>query len=97
MRYWLARYIRENWDDLLALDLKAARVLGIPAPHTLSSWAYAIRLSQPFWWHLIDQLAWWLLDEEDHCEKDYNKRIVENVSERPKRAIGEDHSTKPQD
>lgn len=75
MRQAVRRYIQENWDDLLLLDLKVARLLGIPAPHTLSSWAYATRLRQPFWNHLIDAIWVWLFNELDHCENDYKKRI----------------------
>lgn len=66
----LSRYIRENFDDLLALDLKIARMLGVPAPHTLSSWAY---YKSPFWTKFIDFLAWHILDQKDHCKGDFER------------------------
>jgi hypothetical protein len=49
LRKWLLRYVRENWTELLALDMKWARILGAPAPHTLSSWAWERRNASKFW------------------------------------------------
>jgi hypothetical protein len=73
MKAWLARYIRENFNELLALDLSLARLLGAPAPHTLSSYAY---VHSKFWTKIIDFLAWWIMDEKDHCHRDF-MRVME--------------------
>lgn len=70
LRLALLRYFHENFDDLLVLDLKIARLLGAPAPHTLSSWAY---LKSPFWTDVIDDLFLWFLGQEEHCRKDYER------------------------
>jgi hypothetical protein len=64
-RVWLLRYLVENFDDLLALDLKLARILGAPAPHTLSSWAYE---KSPFWTKIIDWAFLKLLGQRNHCK-----------------------------
>lgn len=73
----LLRYLTENFDDLLLFDLKLARLLGAPAPHTLSSYAYS-RKDSLFWraFQIItDKLAKWLLNQDDHCQVDY-KRVT---------------------
>lgn len=86
MREFLRRYISENFDDLLALDLKLARVLGAPAPHTLSSWAY---LKSPFWTKFIDTIFSWLFSQTHHCYADY-KRVTNGLQG----TTGESHQTK---
>lgn len=68
IRTAIARYIRENFDDLLALDLKIARLLGIPAPHTLSSYAH---VKGGFWERVIDRIFKWLFNEINHCYNDF--------------------------
>jgi hypothetical protein len=73
----ILRYIVENFDDLLALDLKVARIAGAPAPHTLSSYAYQLEQEGKRWGKLwrpvIDYLFRWLMDQEAHCRKDYER------------------------
>lgn len=79
MRARIARYINENFDDLLVLDLKIARILGAPAPHTISSYAH---LKGPrIWEKFIDGLWLWLFDEPDHCRTDFNKVSVAQSAE----------------
>lgn len=73
LRKSIARYVNENYDDLLVLDLKIARLLGAPAPHTLSSWAYK---NSPFWTAIIDLLFYWLYGQRGHCKADYNRVIT---------------------
>lgn len=74
----IRRYIDENFDDLLNLDLKVARLLGAPAPHTLSSYAYMLEQDKErwglFWRPVIDWFFIKLGDPPGHCYKDY-KRI----------------------
>lgn len=71
----LLRYMKENFDDLLELDLKVARLMGAPAPHTISSYAYMLEREQkPVGIVLrpaIDDLFKWLADQPDHCKSDY--------------------------
>jgi hypothetical protein len=71
MRLVLLRYLTENFDDLLLLDLKLARLLGAPAPHTLSSWVHHKR------WKvlekIIDHFFKWLLNQDNHCQRDYQR------------------------
>ena len=74
MKAAIQRYVSENYDDLLNLDLTLARLLGAPAPHTLSSYAF----EQSYFWRLVIDLAWLIVfDEKNHCEKDYKKRVSE--------------------
>lgn len=79
LRLALLRYLNENFDDLLALDLKWARILGAPAPHTISSYAWKLEQENKLWgklWRpMIDWIFKWLLEQEDHCYKDF-KRIT---------------------
>jgi hypothetical protein len=72
MKKFLQRYIAENFDDLLEMDLKLARVLGAPAPHTLSSWSH---LNSPFWAKIINLFFKWVFDQDNHCELDYNRVV----------------------
>jgi hypothetical protein len=65
----IARYVEENFDDLLALDLKAARLLGAPAPHTLSSWAH--QQSPFFYAKIIDALFYKIRGQTEHCRDDF--------------------------
>jgi hypothetical protein len=75
MKRAILRYIVENWDDLLALDLKLARIFGAPAPHTISSYSHVKwKWLEP----IIDALAIWLWSEFDHCYNDY-KRVSGSV------------------
>jgi hypothetical protein len=68
MRRALLRYIVENFDDLLRLDLRIARIMGAPAPHTISSYAHKKwKWLEP----IIDKLAFWLWAEKGHCKNDY--------------------------
>lgn len=78
LKLWIIRYGTENFHDLLAFDLKLARMLGAPAPHTLSSWAYYRKDVSAFWClfrKITDKLAYWLLKQVDHCQKDYQRVI----------------------
>lgn len=79
LRQWLTRYLNENFDDLLRLDLKMARILGAPAPHTLSSYSWLLESKgKPwgrFWRPIIDKLFQWLLNQENHCLKDFNRVV----------------------
>lgn len=77
MRAWVVRYITENFDDLLALDLKLARLLGAPSPHTLSSYAELTAEKGRRWglfcrW-FINKLWWWLFNVEGHCRLDLDR------------------------
>lgn len=71
----ILRWLHENYDDLLKLDLSVARLFGAPAPHTISSYAYQLdregnrlgKVLRP----LIDALFKWLKNEQDHCLNDY--------------------------
>lgn len=71
----LARYITENLNDLLALDLKIARLMGAPAPHTLSSYAYMLEVEgKPwgqFWRPIIDRIFRFIFDQKEHCKDDF--------------------------
>lgn len=82
MRKVLARYISENFDDLLALDLHIARLLGAPAPHTLSSYSYKLELADKrwgkFWRPIIDKIMYYILGQTDHCKADY-ERVMKNA------------------
>lgn len=73
MREFLQDYIRRNFQKLLKLDLRMARLIGAPSPHTLSSWAY---VKSPFWRKFIDKLFWWLFNEADHCKQDYERTTL---------------------
>lgn len=79
MKDRIRNYIVENFDDLLALDLKVARILGAPAPHTLSSYAYLLECRASWWgclWRfVIDKIFLWLFEQKDHCKVDY-ERVV---------------------
>lgn len=85
MKEWLNRYIQENFDDLLAFDLKLARLLGAPAPHTLSSYAYKLEQDgKPwgkFWRPVIDWIFYWLREQINHCLDDYI-RVVQLAEQR---------------
>lgn len=72
MRQRLRQYILENKADLLNLDLSLARVLGAPAPHTLSSWAYK---KSRFWTVVIDLIWRWLFSVDNHCKAEYEKTL----------------------
>lgn len=75
----LLRYFHENFDDLLKLDMKMARILGAPAPHTLSSYAYVMeqkgRWWGLFWRPIIDFLAKKFFKQENHCYQAYLKTV----------------------
>jgi hypothetical protein len=77
MKRAILRYLNENFDDLLELDLKLARILGAPSPHTLSSYSYKLeqegKLWGKFWRPVIDKVFKWLLTQIDHCKTDYNR------------------------
>lgn len=71
MKWAILRYLVENFDDLLQLDLKLARLIGAPAPHTLSSWIHFkkwVRLERfvNFWFK-------WLINQDEHCRRDYER------------------------
>lgn len=70
MKSAIQRYVSENYDDLLNLDMTLARLLGAPAPHTLSSYAF---LKSPFWRMVIDLIFWVVWGQKNHCEKDYER------------------------
>jgi hypothetical protein len=72
IRLAVLRYIRENLDDLLALDLKIARLLGAPAPHTISGYSH---IKWTWLEPTIDFLALWIFKQKDHCRKAYEKEI----------------------
>jgi hypothetical protein len=73
----LKRYLEENFDDLLALDLKVARLLGAPAPHTLSSYSYKLELENKpfgaFFRPIIDFLAETFFKDFNHCQGAYER------------------------
>lgn len=73
----IRRYIDENFDDLLKLDLKVARLLGAPAPHTLSSYAYMLDEKKKPWGMLWRPVIDWIFNKTygqvDHCKKDYQR------------------------
>jgi hypothetical protein len=77
VKYALLRYLNEHFDDLLELDLALARLSGAPAPHTISSYAAELErdgkllglVTRP----AIDGLFYWLIDEPNHCKKDYER------------------------
>lgn len=73
----IRRYIDENFEDLLKLDLKLARILGAPAPHTLSSYAYLLDTQNKpwgkFWRRFIDWLFWKIDNQTEHCKKDFER------------------------
>ena len=75
MKQRIVQYIVENYDDLLKFDLKLARLLGAPAPHTLSSYAYFLEQQGSFWgkfWRpKIDKIFEWLFSQTHHCYADY--------------------------
>jgi hypothetical protein len=72
IRRFLERYIRENKEDLLAFDLKLARLLGAPSPHTISSYSHI----QWVWFEpIVNATWWWLFKEKDHCRQDYLRVI----------------------
>lgn len=77
VKHALLRYLNENFDDLLNLDLSVARVLGAPAPHTLSSYAYKLDEEGKPWGKvtrpLIDDIFRWLIDQPNHCKNDYER------------------------
>ena len=84
----IQRYVSENFDDLLKLDLKVARILGAPAPHTLSSYAYRLNQEGKFFGKvfmpLIDEwYGVWIREEPDHCKKDY-ERVMNGFQGTPK-------------
>lgn len=68
LRLRIGQYIEENFDDLLELDLKWARLLGAPAPHTISSYSH---LKWKWLEPIIDWLFFWLYEEQNHCQNDY--------------------------
>lgn len=77
LKQFVVRYVKENFDDLLALDLKMARILGAPAPHTLSSFSYKLEQEgKPwgkFWRPVIDKIMLWAIGQVDHCKADYDR------------------------
>jgi hypothetical protein len=77
LRTRLQVYITENFEDLLALDLKWARLFGAPAPHTISSYVYLLETkNKPFGKFLrpvIDKLFLWLFEQTDHCKQDFER------------------------
>jgi hypothetical protein len=72
IRLRVVQYIEENFDDLLELDLKWARIMGAPAPHTISSYSH---LKWKWLEPIIDRAWFWLFDEKEHCLNDY-KRVT---------------------
>lgn len=74
----IQRYVHENFDDLLRQDMHLARVLGAPAPHTLSSYAYRLELEGKFWgkfWRPIIDVVYgsWIMGQTNHCKQDYER------------------------
>lgn len=80
MRVWLLKQLVDNFDEFMAWDLKWARRLGAPAPHTLSSWAY---VKSPFWTKIIDTVYGdWLIEQPNHCKQDYD-RVAQLAEQQP--------------
>lgn len=79
------RYIVENFDDLLALDLKIARLLGAPAPHTLSSYSYMLEQEGKWWGELwrpiIDKIMFWAMGQVDHCKNEYLSIVAKSAAQ----------------
>ena len=77
LRTRILEYVYDNLEDLLNLDLKVARILGAPAPHTLSSYAFLeVNWFWKYFHRVTDALFKWLLGQENHCETDY-KRVAQ--------------------
>lgn len=77
----IQRYVVENMDDLLKWDMHVARVLGAPAPQTLSSYSYKLeqegkvvgKITRP----IIDVVfGQWVMGEKEHCKHDF-ARVTE--------------------
>jgi hypothetical protein len=78
----IQRYVTENFNDLLKLDMHWARVLGAPAPFTLSAYAYKLeqegKLGGKVFRPLIDKFfGEWIMNEQNHCKTDYEKIMSE--------------------
>lgn len=73
----LLKFLNEKFDELLELDMAVARVLGAPAPHTLSSYAYELdkegSLKGFLCRSVIDTAFKWLIQQDNHCKQDYER------------------------
>lgn len=78
MKLAILRYLVENFDDLLLLDLKLARLFGAPHPHTISSWVHLKG------WKLLEKIInhffKWLINQENHCQRDYERCLQPQTS-----------------
>lgn len=78
----ILRYMKENYDDLLALDLSVARLMGAPAPHTISSYTHQLaKAGNPVACVagvFIDATFHWLLEQPDHCKSEYESVTGQN-------------------
>lgn len=84
MRGKIRRWVVKHFDDLLTIDLTLARILGAPAPHTLSSYARLRELEGrgSGWRKFIDfWYGWFVMGEINHCEKDF-RRVAKDGSDR---------------
>lgn len=72
----IRRYVTENFNDLLNLDMHLARLLGAPAPYTLSAYSYKLELEGKLGGKIcrpiIDKVfGSWIMGQTDHCKNDY--------------------------
>lgn len=78
---FVAVYIRNHFDELLALDHFLAEVVGGPPGFTLSSYAYEAstrgKLWARIWRPFIDRLAWWVWRQREHCRATYELQLAE--------------------
>jgi hypothetical protein len=82
MRTAILRFLVKYFDELLDLDLRIARLFGIPAPHTLSSYAYVVG---GFWCKFIDMFFKWLINQDNHCQRDYERISREAEADQQKK------------
>ena len=84
MKRAIVRYVVENFDDLYELDMKWARILGAPAPHTISSYA-CLRASENRFWRWMKKFVDWaalrLFNQKEHCCTDL--RRVQRGAKKP--------------
>jgi hypothetical protein len=78
---FVAVYIRDHFDQLLALDHQLCELVGGPPGFTLSSYAYEAstrgKLWARLWRPVIDWLAWRVWRERDHCRLTYELQLRE--------------------